>query len=217
MRVIDGLYQKPFGRGKFKTPESDSAGALPEIKINAAVPRCASFDNRRPSPIRTVDMNLTRSLNRSFLVPLFCAIAFAALPALRAETPPDQIKAAGAIPLTTELLDKMDAFIKALGADEDAKKELTSASADPSINPDNWGSSIAAKCPKVAELFKKTSITADDFGKALFAIMAVAMSEDLAKSEDKTVKANADFVAANKDRTNQTFGNFMQLSMPAAP
>jgi hypothetical protein len=162
-------------------------------------------------------MNVTRSLNRFLLLPVLCAIAFAATPVLRAEIPPDQIKSAGAIPLTTDLLDKMDAFIKALGADEAAKKELTAASADPSINPDNWGSSITAKCPKVAEVFKTAGITADDFGKALFAIMACAMGDELAKSEDKSVKANYDFVAANKDRADKTFGSFMQMSMPAAP
>jgi hypothetical protein len=144
-------------------------------------------------------------------------LAFAAAPALRAEIPPDQIKSAGAIPLTTDLLDKMDAFIKALGADEAAKKELSAASADPSINPDNWGSSITAKCPKVAEVFKTAGITADDFGKALFAIMACAMGEELAKSEDKAVKANYDFVVANKERAEKTFGSFMQMSMPPSP
>lgn len=144
-------------------------------------------------------------------------LAFSTASALRAETPADQIKAAGAISLTTELLDKMDAFITALGADEAARKELSAASADPSIVPDNWGASISAKCPKVAELFKTSGISADEFGKSLFAIMAVAMGEDMAKSEDKAVKANADFVAANKDRVDATFGNFMKLSMPASP
>lgn len=140
--------------------------------------------------------------------------ALAAAPVLRAETPPDQVKAAGAIPLTTALLDKMDGFIKALSANDAAKKELNAASADPSIEPDNWGTSITAKCPKVAEVFKSSGISADDFGKAIFAIMAVSMSEDLDKSEDKTVKANAEFVAANKERAEKTFGSFMELSMP---
>ncbi len=153
----------------------------------------------------------------SALTAIVLLLALAAAPVLRAEVPPDQIKSAGAIPLTTDLLDKMDASIKALGADEAAKKELNAASADPSINPDNWGTSITAKCPKVAEIFKAAGITADDFGKALFAIMACAMGDELAKSEEKTVKANYDFVAANKDRANQTFGNFMQMSMPATP
>ena len=159
-------------------------------------------------------MNVCRSFNRSALLLLVCALAFAIAPALRAETPPDQIKAAGAIPLTTELLDKMDAFITALGADDAAKKELNAASADPSINPDNWGSSITAKCPKVGELFKSSGISADDFGKGLFAIMACAMSEDMAKSDNETAKANAEFVKANNARAEKIFGSFMELNAP---
>lgn len=125
------------------------------------------------------------------------------------------MKAAGAITLTTGLLDKMDAAITALSANDEAKKELSTASADPSFNPDNWGSSVEAKCPKAAAIFKSSGITADDFGKALFAIMAISMSEDMAKSEDKTVKANSDFMNANKERVEKTFGKFMELSMPS--
>jgi hypothetical protein len=142
--------------------------------------------------------------------------AFAAAPALRAETPPDQMKAAGAIQLTTALLDKMDAAVTALSADDAAKKELSAASADPSINPENWGSSITSKCPKAAAVFKTAGISADDFGKALFVIMAVSMGgDDMAKSDDKTVKANAEFMTANKDKVEKTFGKFMELSMPS--
>jgi hypothetical protein len=159
-------------------------------------------------------MNVIRSINRSVLLLLISAIAIAAAPAFGADIPPDQLKAAGAIPLTTELLDKMDSFIKTLAGDDAAKKELDTASSDPSITPENWGSGITAKCPRVAELFKSAAITADDFGKGLFAIMAVSMGEELAKSDDKTVKANAEFVAANKTRAEATFGSFMQLAMP---
>lgn len=142
-------------------------------------------------------------------------LGFAAAPDLRAETPPDQIKAAGAIPLTTELLDKMDKFIKAVSTDEAAKAELAAVNKDPSITPETWGSIITAKCPKTVAIFKTTGLTPDEFSKAIFAIMAVGMSEDLAKSEDKAVKANADFVAANKDRANEIFGAFMMLGEPA--
>lgn len=142
-------------------------------------------------------------------------LGFAAAPDLRAETPPDQIKAAGAIPLTTELLDKMDKFVKAVSADDAAKAELAAINKDPSITPETWGSVITAKCPKTVEIFKATGLTADDFSKGIFAIMAVAMSEDLAKSPDKTVQANAAFVAANKDRANEVFGAFMMLGEPA--
>jgi len=163
-------------------------------------------------------MKLTRSFNRSFILPLLCAMAaFALVPATRAETPPDQVKAAGAIPLTTALLDKMDAAIKSLSSDDAAKAELSEIGKDPNMSPEAWGPAIDAKCPKTAAHFKTAGITADEFVKGTFAIMACAMSEDLTNSTDKAVKANADFVAANKERAEKTFGGFMQLSMPAEP
>jgi hypothetical protein len=141
-------------------------------------------------------------------------LGFAAAPGLRAETPPDQIKAAGAIPLTTELLDKMDKFIKSVSTNEAAKAELAAIGKDPSITPETWGGIITAKCPKAVEIFKSSGITPDDFSKGIFAIMAVAMSDELAKSEDKAVAANAAFVAANKDRANAVFSGFMMLGEP---
>ena len=128
--------------------------------------------------------------------------------------PPDQIKAAGAIPLTTALLDKMDEFIKSVTTNNAAKAELAAVSKDPSITPENWGSVISAKCPKTVELFEEAEITPDDFGKAIFAIMAVSMGENLAKSEDKAVKANAEFVEANKERAGAIFGAFMMMGEP---
>jgi len=137
-----------------------------------------------------------------------------AAPQLRAETPPDQIKAAGAIALTTDLLDKMDKFIKNVSTDAAAKAELGAIGKDPSITPESWGTTIAAKCPKAVEVFKASGITPDEFSKAIFAIMAVSMSEDMAKSEDKTVAANAAFITANKDRCDATFGSFMMLGEP---
>jgi len=145
------------------------------------------------------------------------ALCFAPASELRAETPPDQIKAAGGIELTTELLDKMDKFIKGVTSDDPAKAELAAVSKDPSITPENWGSVVSAKCPKTVELFEEADITPDEFGKAIFAIMAVSMSEDLAKSEDKTVKANAAFVEANKERAGAIFGAFMMLGEPGPP
>jgi len=155
---------------------------------------------------------ITRSLHRHIALSLLGAIlALTIAPALRAAVPPDQIKAAGAIPLTKELFDKMEKFIKAVDADAVAKTELSEASKDPAMGPDNWGATVNAKCPKTTEIFKTVGMTADDFGKAIFAIMAVAMSEELAKSEDKAVKANADFVEANKVQANTIFGSFMML------
>ena len=154
------------------------------------------------------------SLAAALAITVLC---FAAAPELRAETPPDQIKAAGAIELTTELLDKMDKFIKGVTSNDAAKAELAAVSKDPSITPENWGSVVSAKCPKTVEIFKTAGLTPDEFGKAIFAIMAVSMSEDLAKSEDETVQANAAFVEANKERAGAIFGAFMMLGEPGPP
>jgi hypothetical protein len=160
-----------------------------------------------------------KAISSGLAVIVLIVLSFAAAPDLRAETPPDQIKAAGAIPLTTELLDKMDKFIKAVGTDEAAKAELAAVNKDPSITPETWGGIITAKCPKTVAIFKTTGLTPDEFSKGIFAIMAVGMSEDLAKSEDKAVKANADFVAANKSRADAVFGSFMMLgeTAPSSP
>ena len=142
-------------------------------------------------------------------------LGFAAAPDLRAEVPPDQIKAAGAIPLTTELLDKMDKFVKAVSTNDAAKAELAAVNKDPAITPETWGGIISAKCPKTVEILKAAGLTADDFSKGIFAIMAVGMGDELAKSEDKTVKANYDFVVANKARADAVFGAFITLGEPA--
>jgi hypothetical protein len=155
--------------------------------------------------------------NRFLVVPVLCALgSFLLVPAIRADAPADQVKAAGAIPLTTDLLDKMDAVIKTLGEDTAAKAEMTAIGKDPNMTPEAWATAINAKCPKATADFKAAGITPDDFSKGIFAIMACAFSEDLIKSEDKAVKANAEFVKAN-NRCEKTFGGFMQLSMPAEP
>src|SRR4051812_31621552 len=154
---------------------------------------------------------LLRSLACSFL----CLILAFSSP-LRAEVPPDQVKAAAAMPLTKDLFDKMEKFTKAMETNTEAKAELATASKDPSISPDNWGSAITAKCPKVTAVFKSVSLSPDDFGKAIFAIMALAMGEELAKSEDKAVKANYDFIKANETQANTIFGSFMMLGDPSS-
>jgi hypothetical protein len=148
------------------------------------------------------------------LVVLFAVVI---TPVLRAETPPEQVKDAGAIKLTTELLDKMDAFIQAVSSDAAAKAELTEIGKDPAVSQsqDAWAAAITSKCPKTAEHLKAAGITAPDFTKGISAIMACAMSEDMAKSENETAKANAEFVKANNARAEKVFGSFMQLSAPA--
>jgi hypothetical protein len=161
-------------------------------------------------------MNIIRSINRSVLLLVLCAIAIAFTPALRAEIPPDQVKAASDITLTTALLDKMDKFISAVGADAAAKAELAELDKDPAVSKDQdaWGAAITTKCPKVSGHLKDAGLTAPDFTKGITAIMACAMSEEMTKSDNATAKANAEFVAANKERAEKTFGSFMELSMP---
>jgi hypothetical protein len=166
----------------------------------------------------TASIALMKALSSAVAALALILAGFAAAPAVRADVPPDQLKAAGAIPLTTDLLDKMDKFVKAMTTDAAAKAELNEIGKDPSINPDNWASVINSKCPKTVAVFKANSLTPDDFSKAIFAIMAIAfMPDEFAKSADKTVKANADFVAGNKDRADTIFGGFLALSVPAEP
>ena len=143
-------------------------------------------------------------------------LALATAPALRAETPPEQVKDAGAIKLSTDLLDKMDAFIKAVSADDAAKAELTEIGKDPAVsqNQDAWAAAITAKCPKTSAHLKTAGITVGDFTKGISAIMACAMSEDMAKSDNETAKANAEFVKANNARAEKIFGSFMELNAP---
>ena len=96
-------------------------------------------------------------------------LGFVAAPELCAETPPDQIKAAGAIRLTTELLDKMDKFLTNMGTDDAAKAEFVAVAKDPSsFTPETWGSAISAKCPKAVAVFKASGLTPDEFARGIF-------------------------------------------------
>jgi len=172
-------------------------------------------------------MNLRRSPNRPFIVLLLCAIA-AFAPALptRAAIPESELKLAGAIPLTTELLDKMEKFLTSAKSDSAAKAELVAVTKENKDNPpmtgEAWGSLITAKCPKTVAVFEANGLTADEFGKAALAIQSIIMGEamappgdpdNMAKSEDKTVAANAAFVAANKARAEAVYGSFATLGL----
>ena len=169
---------------------------------------------KEPSSGTTTKSFLSRlAIASAFTVAI---LGFAAAPDLRGETPPDQIKAAGAIPLTTDLLDKMDKAIKALSTDDAAKAELGTIGKDPNMTPESWAAAISSKCPKASATFKSAGVTPDEFAKGIFAIMACAMSDDMAKSSDKTAAANAAFVTANKEKCDAVFGGFMMLGDPGA-
>lgn len=172
-------------------------------------------------------MHLTRSFYRFLLLLLLSAIAaFALTPAARAAIPENQLKLAGAIPLTTELLEKMEKFLTSAKSDAVAKAELVAVTKENKDNPpmtgEAWGSLITAKCPKTVAVFEGVGLTPEEFGKAAHAIETIIMGEamappgdpdNMAKSEDKTVAANAAFVAANKARAEAVYGNFATFGL----
>jgi hypothetical protein len=176
----------------------------------------------RPLPAAnppSLRMNLCRSLNRFVALPLLCAIAFALIPTTHAAIPENELKLAGAIPLTTELLDKMEKFLTSAKSDAAAKAELVAVTKENKDNPpmtgEAWASLINAKCPKTVEVFKASDLTPDEFGKAALAIQSIIMAEamappgdndNMAKSDDKTV-------AANKGRAEAIFGSFSTLGL----
>ena len=152
--------------------------------------------------------------------------AFALVPASRAAIPESELKLAGAIPLTTELLEKMEKFLTGAKSDAAAKAELVAVTKANKDNPpatgEAWGSLVTAKCPKAVEIFQALGLTPEEFGKAALAIQSILLgdaiappgdNDNMAKSEDKTVAANAAFVAANKARAEAVFGSFATLGL----
>jgi hypothetical protein len=133
------------------------------------------------------------------------------VPAARATISDDQIKTAGGIKLTTELLDKMDKVAKAVTADEAARTELAAVK---ETELDATVAGINSKCPKAVAYFKEAGITVEEFMKGMGAMLACLMDEadELAKSDNETAKANADFFKANKDRCNAVGGAVMAMS-----
>ena len=85
-----------------------------------------------------------------------------------------------------------------------------------------WGKLISAKCPKAVEIFEALELPPEEFGKAAMAIQAIIMGDamappgdkdNMAKSDDKTVAANATFVAANRSRAEAVYGGFATLGL----
>src|SRR2546421_9904318 len=62
-------------------------------------------------------------------------VSFAAVPRTRADIPASELKIAGAIPLTTELLDKMEKFLTSAKGDAAAKAELVAVAKENKDNP----------------------------------------------------------------------------------
>ena len=97
---------------------------------------------------------------------------FAAAPTTRAALPESEVKLAGAIPLTTELLEKMEKFLTTEKSDAAAKAELAAVTKENKDNPpmtgEAWGSLITAKCPKVVAVFESVGLTPEEFTSSRF-------------------------------------------------
>ena len=157
-------------------------------------------------------MNALRYIRRSSILALL-TIAVIGVPIARAKISDDQVKSAGAIKLTTDLLDKMSTVAKAVRADEAARTEMAA------VNAADMESSIAginSKCPKALVYFKEAGITPEELMKGMSAMLACFMDDggELANSSNETAKANAEFVKANKDRVDKVGGEVMAISQP---
>ncbi|MFL6514189.1 MAG: hypothetical protein ACJ8M1_04125, partial [Chthoniobacterales bacterium] len=126
-------------------------------------------------------VNLTPLLLSSLL----CAICAVALePSIGAAVPENELKLAGAIPLTTELFDKIEKFYAGAKSDAAVKAELVGVTKENKDNPpmtgEAWGSLITAKCPKTLEIFRATGLTPEELGKAAHAIESIIIGEEMA-------------------------------------
>ena len=182
-----------------------------------------------PAPSQKQTTNVISRLATASLAATLTVIVlfdFAAAPTSRAEIPARELKLAGAISLNTDLLVRIEKFLAAAKSDPTAKAELAAVTKENKDNPpmtgEAWGSLVTAKCPKTVEIFEASGVTPDEFGKAAFAIQAIILADamappgdkdNMAKSEDKAVAANAAFVAANRARAEAVYGSFATFGL----
>ena len=140
------------------------------------------------------------------LINLFiCAVIVIAVPALTAQVPPEQAKMAGAVPLSTVLLDKIDSLLKKVDADPAAKAEYIAAGKDAGARPENMTELVQTKYPKLAAVFKTSDLTPFEFMNASGAVfMTSVLAESDTPTEDERAAANVKFYKANKDRVTAT-------------
>ena len=145
-------------------------------------------------------------LNTSHLIFLcICVATVLAVPAVTAQVPPDQAKMAGAVPLSTVLLDKIDNLLKKVEADPAAKAEYVAAGKDAGARPDNMTQLVETKYPKLAAVFKTSDLTPFEFMNASGAVfMTSALAESDTAPDDERAAANVKFYKANKDRVTAT-------------
>jgi hypothetical protein len=150
-------------------------------------------------------MTFTRS-NTSYLIYfVICAIAYTAVSAVTAQVTPEQAKMAGAVPLSTVLLDKIDSLLKKVDADPAAKAEYIAAGKDAGARPENMTSLVETKYPKLAAIFKTSDLTPFEFMNASGSVFLTTMLSEMdTPVQDERAAANIKFYKANKERVTAT-------------
>ncbi|MFL6516411.1 MAG: hypothetical protein ACJ8M1_15445 [Chthoniobacterales bacterium] len=163
--------------------------------------------------------------SRHLICGSICAITFLAASAVPAQDAADQAKAAGAVPLSTVLLEKVDNVVKKVESDPAAKVEYMAAGKDAGARPENMTELVETKYPKLAALFKTTDMPPFEFMNASGAIfMTAALSETETAPEDERAAANIKFYKANKERVTATMNRLeaaekggTEKTAPASP
>jgi len=123
---------------------------------------------------------------------------------------------AGAIPITIQLLDKVDRFAKAVSSDAATTAEWNASSKDPAISSESPSTVVNSKYPKLAAAFEVANLTPEDFVKTYGAIlMTVTLGELGNPVENKNAEANITFYKANKDRMTATKNSLEALDKGA--
>lgn len=151
---------------------------------------------------------------------VFIVLGLAPFARVQAQLPEQVEKMAAAITLTTELLDKLDAFAKTVGGDPAIRAQMAASEKDPDFTAEKFGEVINSKYPKLAAAFKSAGLTPDDFMKVNGTLAATAGAVELANAgmntgTDKTVQANIAFFKANTDRCKATMSALENLVKPS--
>ena len=150
-------------------------------------------------------MTFTRPNTRSLVYLFICAVILVAVSTVTAQVPADQAKVAGAVPLSTVLLDKIDSLLKKVEADPAAKAEYIAAGKDAGARPENMTELVEKKYPKLAAVFKTSDLTPFEFMNATGSLfMTMAISEAETPTQDERAAANVKFYNANKERVMAT-------------
>jgi hypothetical protein len=150
-------------------------------------------------------MTFTRPNTRHLVVLFICIATVLAVPAVLGQVSPEQAKMAGAVPLSTVLLDKIDSLLKKVEADPAAKAEYIAAGKDAGARPENMTELVETKYPKLAAVFKTSDLTPFEFMNASGAVfMTSVFAESDTAPQDERAATNVKFYKENKARVTAT-------------